>query len=393
MSIFDKIIQRDERCRKYGQRKAMFGTTDILPLWIADMDFATPQPITALMREVASEQIQGYSMDHPFWKQSVIDWYGYRYQLDLDEEWLHFIPGVIKTIVFSILALTKPEDNILTCTPVYDPYPDLVRTSGRTLVQTTLIERNGTFEFDWDDFEHKVSVCKMFLLCSPHNPGGVVWNKETLSRIADICAAAGTIIISDEVHSDLTLPEVKHHPLLSVSDNARRHSILLTSASKTFNIPGVQGGVAIVPDKLLRERFYRFLDGCYLAETNIMQQAALFAAYTSCREWHRELLLYLADNIQYVKNEIASSCPGLTVIHGGASYLLLLNAEKMELDDLGLKSFFVKEAKLGLSPGSQYGPGGERHMRLNIASPRSVLVNAMGQLAEAYRRFYCGISQ
>lgn len=393
MSIFDEIILRDERCRKYGQLNDMFGTTDVLPLWIADMDFATPQPITELMRSIASEQIQGYPMDFPFWKKSVTEWYGYRYQLNISEEWLHFIPGVIKTIVFSILALTEPKDNILMCTPVYDPYPDLVNTCGRTLVQTKLIERNGTFEFDWDDFEHKVSACKMFLLCSPHNPGGVVWNEETLSRIADLCAVAGTIIISDEVHSDLTLPAVKHHPLLSVSDNACRHSIILTSTSKTFNIPGVQGGVAIVPDKLLRDRFYGFLDGCYLAETNIMQQAALFAAYTSCREWHRELLVYLADNIQYVKDEIASHCPGLSVIHGGASYLLLLNAEKMGLDDPGLKSFFVKEAKLGLSPGSQYGSGGERHMRLNIASPRSVLVNAMGRLAEAYRRFYDGTSQ
>lgn len=387
MVNFDKIISRDTRCRKTGQLNEMFGTTDILPLWIADMDFATPSAITETMIKIASEPVQGYFLDYPGWKNAIQHWYDYRYQVRIDEDWLHFVPGVIKTIVFSILALTKPNDNVLTCSPVYDPYPNLVNTSGRTLIQTRLIERNGIFEFDWADLEKKLKVCKLFLLCSPHNPGGIVWDSATLSRIADLCAASGTIIISDEIHGDLTLPPTKHQPFFSISENARNQVIVLTSASKTFNIPGVQGGVAIIPDKKLRDRFYGFLDGCYLAEANIIQQAALYAAYSSCQQWHTELLSYLAGNIQYVKNEIASRCPDISVIHGGASYLLFLNAEKMGLDDESLKSFFINEAKLGLSPGLQYGPGGERHMRLNVASPRAVLMEAMDRLAHAYRRF------
>ncbi|EHR8838068.1 PatB family C-S lyase [Shigella flexneri] len=388
MPNFDEIIQRDAGCRKMGQLKEMYGTTDLLPLWIADMDFATPQAIKRTMTEIDSQPIQGYFLDYPGWKQSVKEWYAYRYQIHIEDEWLHFIPGVIKTIVFSILALTKENDKVLTCTPVYDPYPNLVNTSGRTLVQTRLIERNGTFEFDWDDLESKLPGCKLFLLSSPHNPGGIVWDSATLSRIADLCAANGTIIISDEIHGDLTLLPAKHQPFFSISDNARHNVIVLTSASKAFNIPGVQGGVAIIHDTTLRNRFFRFLDGCYLAETNIMQQAALYSAYTDCREWHMELLSYLTDNIHYVKTEIASRCPDITVMHGGASYLLFLNAEKMGLDDASLKSFFVQEAKLGLSLGLQYGPGGERHMRLNVASPRSVLVEAMDRLATAYQRFH-----
>ncbi|MEX5411318.1 MalY/PatB family protein [Atlantibacter hermannii] len=388
MTNFDEIIQRDAGCRKTGQLNDMFGTTDLLPLWIADMDFATPPAITRTMMDIASEPVQGYFLDYPGWKHAVREWYDYRYQLCIEDEWLHFVPGVIKSIVFSILAMTELGDKVLTCTPVYDPYPNLVNTSRRTLVQTRLTERNGSFEFDWDDLENKLQGCKLFLFSSPHNPGGVVWDNATLSRIADLCAASGTLIISDEIHGDLTLLPAKHRPFFSISDNACRNVIVLTSASKTFNIPGVQGGVAIIPDKALRNRFYGFLDGCYLAETNIMQQAALSSAYTHCRDWHTDLLSYLADNIHYVKTEIASRCPDITVLHGGASYLLFLNAEKMALDDASLKSFFVHEARLGLSPGLQYGPGGERHMRLNVASPRAVLVEAMNRLATACQRVH-----
>lgn len=388
MPNFDEIFQRDAGCRKIGQLNEMYGTTDLLPLWIADMDFATPQAITKAMKEIASEPVQGYFLDYPGWKQSVREWYDYRYQIRIDDEWLHFIPGVIKNIVFSIMALTEVGEKVLTCTPVYDPYPNLVNTSRRTLVQTRLIERHGTFEFDWDDLESKLQGCKLFLFVSPHNPGGIVWDSTTLARIADLCAASGTIIISDEIHGDLTLSPAKHQPFFSISENACQNVIVLTSASKAFNIPGVQGGVAVIPDSVLRNRFYGFLDGCYLAETNIMQQAALYTAWTHCREWHTELQSYLADNIRYVKTEIASRCPDISVIHGGASYLLFLNAEKMELDDASLKSFFVSKAKLGLSPGLQYGPGGERHMRLNVATPRSVLVVAMDRLATAYQRLH-----
>ncbi len=385
MSLFDCIVTRDENCRKYGQLQQMFGTDDVLPLWIADMDFKTPEPIIHALRSVITQPILGYNLDYPHWKTSVTQWYKKRYAVDINEEWLHFIPGVIKTIVLSLMALTKTGDNILTCTPIYDPYPNFVKTSGRNLIQTCLIEENGCFKFDWHDFREKLKTCKMFLFSSPHNPGGIVWDLDTIEKVNRYCHEAGVIVISDEVHCDLTLPSKLHTPFFTVNETLNSQSIVFTSTSKTFNTPAIQGGIVIIKNEELRHRFYSFLDNCYLAETNSLQQATIYSAYTHCYDWHQNLLSYLSDNVKYVKDEIEKNCPLISVIYGGASYLIFLNAKRMQLSDDQLKQFFVHDAKLGLSPGTQYGPGGEGHMRLNIGCPRSVLVESMKRLKKAYQ--------
>ena len=385
MSLFDCVVARDASCRKYGQLQEMFGTEDVLPLWIADMDFRTPEPIINTLRSVVTQPVQGYNLEHPQWKKSVTEWYKKRYGFDVHEGWLHFVPGVIRTIVLSLMSLTKPGDNILTCTPIYDPYPNFIKTSGRKLIQTGLIEKGGCYYFDWSDFKEKLKTCKMFLFSSPHNPGGMVWDRETIEKVNRYCHRAGVIVVSDEVHCDLTLPGKQHIPFFTVNEMLDSQSIVLTSISKTFNTPAIQGGVVIIKNNDLRNKFYGFLDNCYLAETNSLQQAAIYSAYTNCDEWHQRLLTYLSDNVEYVKKEIETNCPLISVVYGGASYLLFLNAEKMKLSDENLNSFFVHEAKLGLSPGIQYGPGGEGHMRLNVGCPRSVLVESMRRLKEAYK--------
>lgn len=385
MSLFDCVVTRDVNCRKYGQLQKMFGTDDVLPLWIADMDFRTPEPIIDTMRSVVTQPIQGYNLDYPQWKGAVTEWYCKYYYSDVNEDWLHFVPGVIKTIVLSLMALTKTGENILTCTPVYDPYPNFIKTSGRGLIQTRLVEVNGCYEFDWYDFKEKLKKSKMFLFLSPHNPGGMVWDQETLEKVNRYCHEAGVIVVSDEVHCDLTLPGKQHIPFFSINEKLNSKSIVLTSISKAFNTPAVQGGIAIIRNEELRDKFYSFLDNCYLAETNSLQQAAIYSAYTHCADWHQKLLSYLSGNVKFVKDEIEKNCPLISVVHGGASYLLFLNAEKMGLTDEQLAFFFVHEAKLGLSPGTQYGPGGEGHMRLNVGCPRSVLMESMQRLKQAYK--------
>lgn len=384
MSGFDRVITRDRRSRKYGQLKAMFGTEDVLPMWIADMEFTTPEPILNTLREVVSQPVQGYNMEHPQWRQSVCGWYKKRYDISIDEAWLHFVPGVIKTIVLSIMALTEKGDHILTCTPIYDPYPNLVKTSGRNLVQTRLVEKNGIYELDWHDFREKLKTCKMFLFSSPHNPGGIVWDRATLEEINRCCHEADVIVVSDEVHCDLTLPPEQHIPFFTLNASSNSKSIVFTSISKAFNTPAIQGGIALIKNDALRNKFYHFLDNCYLAETNSIQQAAIYSAYTDCDNWIEKLLTYLSANVAYVKQEIEKNCPLISVIYGGASYLVFLNAQKMGLNDEQLMSFFVHNAKLGLSPGIQYGPGGEGHMRLNVACPRSQLAESMKRLKAAY---------
>lgn len=384
MSLFDSVIDRAPVSRKIGQMKQMFGTEDIIPLWIADMDFKTPQAILTELATVLSQPVQGYNMDYPGWKESVIHWYQKRYNCLLNEEWLHFIPGVIKTVVLSLLALTEPGDNILTLTPVYDPYRNFVPGSYRHLLQSPLIENNGTYSINWDDFREKLKKSKLFLFVSPHNPGGVVWDKETLLKIKRFCHEEGVIVISDEVHCDLTLTDKKHIPFFNVDDDMENQSVVLHSTGKTFNTPGIQGGFMIIKSRQLRDKLYRFLDCCHLAETHYLQQSAIFSAYTDCDDWYQELRVYLAENVNFVKQSIERYCPKISVIYGGASYLLFLNAEKLGMDDEELASFFIKDAQLGLSPGLQYGPGGEKHMRINVGCPRSVLVQAMENLKSAY---------
>ncbi|POP44680.1 putative C-S lyase [Superficieibacter electus] len=384
MSLFDSVVTRDPISRKYGQMKQMFGTEDVLPLWIADMDFRTPAPVLDSLISVSSQPVQGYNMDYPGWKTSVVRWYKKQYNTDVSEEWLHFIPGVIKAVVLSVLALSKPGYNILTCTPIYDPYRNMVSGCGRNLIQSRLIEKNGTFTFDWHDFRSKLKMCRIFLFVSPHNPGGVVWDHDTLSRIKRYCHEEGVIVVSDEVHCDLTLPGKSHTPFFAVDPAQDTAAIVLTSIGKTFNAPGIQGGIMIVKNTVLRDTIFRFLDNCYLAETHYLQQAAIYAAFTQCDDWHQQLLTYLAENVAFVRKSIGEHCPKISVIHGGASYLLFLNAERMGLSDEALAAFFVNNAKLGLSPGLQYGAGGERHMRLNVGCPRAVLAEAMEKLRVAY---------
>ncbi|ROR99420.1 MalY/PatB family protein [Raoultella terrigena] len=388
MSLFDNVVARNPCCRKYGQRQQMFGTDDILPLWIADMDFKTPDPILNNLISVATQPVQGYNMDFPGWKKSVVEWYRKQYGTHLREEWIHFIPGVIKTVVFTILALSEPGDSILTCTPIYDPYRNLVPGCGRKLIQSRLLEKNGSYEFDWHDFRKKLKVSTMFLLVSPHNPGGVVWDRHTLTKIKRYCHEEGVVVVSDEVHCDLTLDGKYHLPFFALNDATDSQSIVLTSIGKAFNAPGVQGGIMIVKDTRLRDTLFGFLDNCHLAETNYSQQAAIYSAYTECDGWYQQLLSYLSANVHYAKEEIERSCPNISVIYGGASYLLFLNAEKMGLSDEDLASFFINDARLGLSPGTQYGIGGEGHMRLNVGCPRAVLTEAMERLKAAYSRHY-----
>ncbi|MBG5891927.1 PatB family C-S lyase [Providencia rettgeri] len=386
MSLFDQAISRDPISRKTGQMKQMFGTDTVIPLWIADMDFSTPDAILSEMKSVLSQSIQGYNMDYPGWKEAIIYWYKKRYDCQIKEEWIHFIPGVIKSVVLSLLALSQPGDNILTLTPIYDPYRELVPGCERTLIQSQLIESQGSYEINWIDFRDKLKKSRLFLFVSPHNPGGVLWSKETLSKIKRYCHEENVIVISDEVHSDLIFSKTSHIPFFNLDDDMVSQSIVLHSPGKTFNVPGVQGGFMIIKNPQLREKVFGFLDQCHLAETNYLQQAVIFSSFIHCEEWYQKLLGYLADNIAFVKATIEKHCPDLSVVHGGASYLLFLNAEKLGMDDEQLATFFTRDAGLGLSPGKQYGPGGEQHMRLNVASPRDVLDYAMENLKAAYKK-------
>jgi cystathionine beta-lyase len=386
MSLFDLIVSRDRTSRKTGQMKKMFGTETVIPLWIADMDFNTPDAILSEMKSVASQPIQGYNIDYPCWKKAVIQWYKKRYNCEVKDEWIHFVPGVIKSVVLSLLALTQRGDNILTLTPIYDPYRDLVPGCERNLIQSRLIEKGSTFEIDWIDFREKLKQCQVFLLVSPHNPGGVVWRKETLSKIQRCCHDENVVIISDEVHCDLVFSEEPHTPFFDIDKDTANQSVILHSSGKTFNVPGVQGGFMIIKNPRLREKLFGFLEQCHLAETNYLQQAVIYSSFTYCEDWYQKLLPYLADNVNFVKEAISKDCPDISVVHGGASYLLFLNATKLGMNDEQLADFFIKDAGLGLSPGKQYGPGGEQHMRLNVAAPRHVLNLAMEKLKAAYKK-------
>lgn len=385
MIDFNVIANRTSTpCRKLDQRVEMYGTEDVLPLWIADMDFSVAPEIRAAVQKFVAEDVYGYFYETDFWKKAVKSWYEYRYQLDLDIKSLHYTPTVIRTIVYALLALSHEGDGVVICDPVYDPYPNYINTLGRKVIRTALVFKEGRYTYDFEDLDQKLANAKVMILCSPNNPMGIVWTKEELSTIASLCKKHNVLVISDEVHSDLLLGNVEHTPFFTVNEWAFEHSIVVNSTSKTFNTPGMQGAYCIINGKELRDKYFHFIDNTYLAECQYQQLVIFESAYMHARGWYEEVKTYLKDNLSYVREFISINCPRIKIHNYGATYLLLLDMSDLFDKPEDIFNFFVKEARLGLSPGPQYGEVSKLCMRFNFGSPRSIIEEGMQRLKQAY---------
>lgn len=382
---FDEIIERKNTdCLKYDWAKDIFGSDDVIPMWIADMDFRTPQCIVDVMRKRMEHEIFGYTFLSPQWKPAIINWISRRYSWHVMEEEIGFVGGIVPAIAYIIQCFTNEGDKVLIQPPVYHPYNNVTRDFKRIPVNNPLRLVDGQYEIDFADFEEKAKGCKLFLLCNPHNPGGRVWSAEELRRMAEICAENNVLVVSDEIHCDMTLYGYKHTPFAIVSDAAAQNSITLMAASKTFNIAGLKSSYHITPNANIRERYNEFLRINELDCAHLFASEAVAAAYNHGEEWLNQMLAYVEGNIDFMHDFIKKNMPKLDIIRPQASYLVFIDARGLQMPQEELVDFFAKKAKVGMNDGAMFGQEGRGFMRMNVGCPRSVLCKALTQIKTAY---------
>lgn len=385
-AAFDKKIDRfGSNSYKYDLMDKLFGTTDAIPMWVADMDFASPDFILDAIRERCDHGILGYTIPPAAWSTAIVNWMHRRYGWKVTPKQLGFIPGIVSGLGLAIQCFSQPGDGILVQTPVYPPFMSLPTANDRKLVTNRLLFHDVQLHIDFEDFERKASSCSLFLLCNPHNPGGRIWKVDELERMVSICNKYGVLVVSDEIHADLTLPGHTHHCPGSFSPELSKNIITLMAPSKTFNIPGLSSSYYIIQNEALRQQFAAYLNRAELGNGSLFSIIAAQAAYENGEEWLEQLKIYLAGNIDYVDSFLKQHTPRIKACLPQASFLIWLDCREMQLDDDSLKQFFLKDAKLALNAGISFGPGGEGFMRLNIGCPRSTVEQAMEQLKAAYQ--------
>ena len=382
---FDEVIdRRGTSAIKVEGVKEIWGRDDLLPLWIADMDFATAPFVTEAIRRRLENPVLGYTAKPESYYQAIMNWNKNRYGLEVEKEMIHFVPGIVPGLGMALNTFTEPGDKVMIQPPVYGPFHWLNTRADRTLVTNPLKLVDGTYRMDMEAFREQVKGCKVFILCNPHNPGGIVWTEEELQQVADICYEEGVLVFSDEIHADLTLPPHKHRPFAMVSEKARMNSITFMSPSKAFNMPGLTASHALVFNSKLRRKFHAFLESCEFDLGHVFAFLAVEAAYSNGTEWLDQCLTYIQGNIDYVDAFLQEHAPKIKVIRPQASFLVWLDCCEMGLSQEALVDFFVDKAHLALNDGTAFGQEGTGFMRLNVATSRTVLEQAMKQLAEAY---------
>lgn len=386
---FDKIIDRHGTgALALDVLQERYGKADLMPLWVADMNFATPQFITDAMKRRLDHSLFGYTVvPKDFWP-TVTRWIDTHHQWTVREEWMRFVPGIVKGIGFIVNVFVKPDEKVIIQPPVYHPFRLTPAGNGREVVMNPLIRHDdGSYSMDFDNLaEVADDKCRLLILSNPHNPAGIVWDEETLRRLAHFCAERGIIVISDEIHCDMALFGNRHHPFASVSEEAAQCSITFGAPSKTFNIAGIVSSYCIVPNEELRNRLFSWMAANELDEPHIFAPIATMAAFNEGEEWRRQMLHYIEGNIMFVEDYLKENLPQIKPLRPQASFLVWLDCRGLRLQHDALVHLFVDEAGLALNDGEMFGKGGEGFMRMNIASPRAVLREALGRLKDAVKR-------
>jgi cysteine-S-conjugate beta-lyase len=386
MYNFDEIIDRKNTYTiKHDRAKAVFGTEDILPMWVADMDFKTPDFIIDKIRQRLDHEVLGYTFRGEGFYNAIINWLKDLHQWEVKREWVTFSPGVVPALTLLINALTKPGDKIVVQSPVYFPFFTSVLNTGRQLINNELILENGRYKMDLQDLERQIdSRTSMLLLCNPHNPGGMVWTREELTELAEICLKNDILIVADEIHSDIIFNGHKHIPMASLSEEVSNITVSTYAPSKTFNLAGLSTSVVISSNKDLLKAYDNYIGDFHLHMGNVFGFVALEAAYTEGKQWLAEMIEYVEGNTALVREFAKKHHDKMTLIEPEATYLLWLDFSKLKLSDAELKNFMIREAKIGFNHGPTFGKGGEGFQRLNVACPRSVVEKALMQLENAF---------
>lgn len=385
---FDKVIDRTTSdTYKYGNLKNYFGREDLIPLWVADMDFETPECVTKALRERMEHPIFGYTlMPEGYWE-TIAQWVEDHHGWKVETEWMTYVPGIVRGIGFCVNVFVKEEEKVIIQTPVYHPFRLTPQGNHREVVFNPLIEtEDGLYKMDFEGLEAIIAndpKCRMLILSNPHNPGGVVWDAETLKTLAHICHKNNIIVVSDEIHCDMALFGNKHIPFASVSEEAAECSITFGAPSKTFNIAGIVSSYAIVPNKKLRKALYGWMNANELDWPAMFSPIATMAAFREGEEWRQAMLKYVEENVLFVEEYIKTNIPQIKVVRPQASFLIWLDCRGLNLDHDALLDLFINKARLALNDGEMFGKEGAGHMRLNVGCPRSILSKALDQLKAA----------
>lgn len=381
---FNSQIERSHtNCIKYDFRQQVFGDSDILPMWIADMDIAIPDFIIDAVKKRAEHPVYGYSFFSDTYYDNFIHWMYKRHGLRIEREWICFSPGVVPALNMSVLTYTRPKDKIIIQPPVYPPFFNAVIDHDRLLVENCLHFNENRYTMDYEDLERIIDTkTKMIILCNPHNPVGRCWEKDELEKLMHICDTYHITLISDEIHSDLIVKPFKHCSLLSLTDKV----IACFSPSKTFNLAGMSTSMIVIPDKDLREQYQQTVNGLHIGFGNLFGGIATEAAYCQGEKWYQALWKYLQENIEYVIDFCQKNIPEINVIQPQATYLLWLDCRMISNSATDLQHLFVNELKLGLNNGNEFGGVGEGFMRMNVACPRKTLETAMERLCQLKKK-------
>lgn len=382
---FDEIIDRHGTdAVKIEGLKKFWGRTDLIPLWVADMDFRTPPFIIDALKKRLEHEVLGYTAKTDKWYTAIVYWLNKRYGWDISPDEITFTPGIVTGLGMVIQCFTEKGDKVMVQPPVYHPFFLVPEQNHRQVVYSPLIFEDGQYRMDMERFKTDVKGCKLFILCNPHNPGGRVWSKKELAEVARICRENGTIVVSDEIHADLTLPPNTHTTFAMVSEDAAQNAIVLMSPSKAFNMPGLYSSYCIIKNHALRKKFQLYATANELDSGHLFAFIATAAAYSNGTEWLDQMLTYVQGNIDYTEDFFHRHIPSIKIVRPQASYLIFLDCRALKLPQDQLVRLFVSGAHLALNDGAMFGKGGEGFMRLNVATPRAILRQAFWQLHAAY---------
>ena len=360
-------------------------TKDALPMWVADMDFRVPQPVIDAIKSRVEHGIFGYPMLTDSYYDAVIGWMNRRHNWPVKREWIHFSPGVVPALNFLVEVFTKEGDGIVIQSPVYYPFTNCVVKNNRQLILNCLLFENGRYIMDYEDLDEKLANnnVKMLILCNPHNPVGRVWTKDELIKLGEICLKHKVLIVSDEIHADLTFKGFETTPFANISDEFAQNAIICTAPTKTFNLAGLQTSNIIIPNKDLSQKFANHMEKLKLFKPNIFAQVATEAAYNYGEEWLKQIQDYFQGNLDYMTQFIADHIGKIKVIKPEGTYLIWLDCRELGMDIQELRNYMLEKAKVAMDDGYLFGPGGEGFTRMNIACTRATLEEALTRIQQA----------
>jgi cystathionine beta-lyase len=381
---FDEIIERrGTDCVKYDMLGTAYGNSEALPLWVADTDFRVPDFIMDALHKRMEHEILAYSFRPDGYYEAIVNWMDRQHDWQIEKEMITSSPGVVSAVTMLIMALSEPGDKVIVQPPVYFPFFTCIKGTDRKMVENPLIIKDGRYTFDFENLKQNIDKkTKLLILCSPHNPGGMVWTMEELEELSRICTENGIVIISDEIHCDLVFSGYKHLPLPKVSENISNNCAVLMAPSKTFNVAGLSAALVIIPNKRLRVKYERVLNTIHIHSGHIFGNIAIEAAFLNVFEWHDPLMTYLACNYKFIEAFITEKLPKVKIMQPEATYLVWLDFTAYNLSEIALAKILI-DGGIALNNGSKFGTGGEGYFRLNFGCPRSVLEEGLVKIEKA----------